>query len=155
MAKTFEEVQNILPKDAFVIMSVVLIATDVFILICCFIESLNIPLWVFGATSVIFAAIIVFCLSVKLRIFVENGVIHIRFLKRYAIPFGEIIDHKVGDIDVIRNYSGWGIKKVTFKNLICAGYDNGVSLKLTGRRVFTLSIGDPDTFASLLPPAQN
>ncbi|MDR1954510.1 MAG: hypothetical protein LBP82_00980 [Candidatus Methanoplasma sp.] len=155
MAKTFEETQDILPRGAFIIMSAVLIATDAFMLICHFIESLAVPLWMFAAASVVFGGIIIFCFTVKLKISVVDDAIHIRFLKRYNIPFGEVIDHKIGDIDVIRNYSGWGMKKVTFKNLICAGYDKGVSLKLTGRRVVTVSLGDPEKFASLLPPAQS
>ena len=149
--RTFEEVQNLLPKNAFVIMVIVLIATDVFILICHFIESIGTALWMFAATTVIFAAVIIICWLIKLRIRVENETITIRLIKRYTIPFGEVIDHKVGDVSIIRNFSGWGIKKVSFKNFICAGYDNGVSLKLTGRRVFTFSLSDPEGFVSLLP----
>ena len=155
MTKTFEEVQDIMPRNAFIIMSAVLIATDAFMLVCSFIESVGTPLWMSAAASVIFAGIILFCLFVKLRITVEDDVIAVRFLKRYVIPFGEVIDHKTGDVDIIRNYSGWGIKKVTFKNIICVGYDNGVSLKLTGRRVFTFSLADPERFSSLLPPPQS
>jgi hypothetical protein len=106
----------------------------------------------FAGTSIIFTAVILFCLIVKQRISIENGCIHAMFLKKYNIPFEEIIDHKIGDISVIRNYSGWGIKKVSFKNLICIGYDEGISLKLTGRRVITISLSEPEIFASLLPP---
>ena len=155
MTKVFEEVQDLMPRNAFVIMSAVLVATDAFMLICSFIGSVGTPLWMFAATSAVFAGIVLFCLLVKLRIAVEDGVVSVRFLKRYVIPFGDIIDHKTGDVDVIRNYSGWGIKKVTFKNIICAGYENGISLKLTGRRVFTFSLADPEAFSSLLPPPQS
>jgi hypothetical protein len=155
MTKTFEEVQDIMPKNAFAIMAAVLIATDAFMFACSFIGSIGTPLWMPTAASVIFAGVILFCLLVKLRVSVEDGVVTVRLLKRYVIPFGEIIDHKTGDVDVIRNYSGWGIKKVTFKNLICAGYDSGVSLKLAGRRVFTFSLADPEGFSSLLPPPQS
>ncbi|MDR1691165.1 MAG: hypothetical protein LBR42_04930 [Candidatus Methanoplasma sp.] len=151
MTKTFDEVQDIMPKNAFLIMAAVLIATDVFILLCYFIESVNTPIWKFAATTVIFAAMILFCFFVKLKISIEDDVIRLRFLKSYDIPFGDIIDYKTGDVDVIRNYSGWGIKKVTFKNLISIGYEQGISLKLTGRKVYTISIADPGHFASLLP----
>ena len=155
MTETFKETQDILPRDAFLIMAAVLIATDLFILACSFIESISTPLWMFISTSVIFAAIIVFLMLVKLRISVADGVITLRFLKQYVILFEDIIDNKVGDLDIIRNYSGWGIKKVTFKNLICVGYDRGISLKLTGRKVMTISLSDPEGFAALLPPPQS
>ena len=153
-AETFEEVQDIIPRNAYIIMALVLAATDIFILACHFIGPINTPLWMFAATSAIFGGTIVFCLTVKLSIRIEGGAIHIRFLKQYVIPLEEVIDYKTGDIGIIRNYSGWGMKKVVFKNLICVGYENGVSLKLTGRRVFTLSVLDPERFASLLPPRQ-
>ena len=151
MTKAFEEIQSILPKNAFIIMVIILAATDAFILICCLIEPLNTPFWMFAGTSITFAAIILVCSLIKLRISIEDETIKIRYLKGYTIPFKEIIDHKTGEISVMRNYSGWGIKKVTFKNLISVGYDQGVSLKLTGRRVFTISLSEPERFTSLLP----
>ncbi|MCL1811387.1 MAG: hypothetical protein FWG41_04120 [Methanomassiliicoccaceae archaeon] len=154
-ADTFEEVQDILPKNAFVILTAALLATVVFMLMCTFIESIGTPMWMFVSTSVIFAGVILFCFFVKLRVSIVNTTVHVRFLKKYDIPFDEIIDHKVGDISIIRNYSGWGIKKVTFKNLISVGYDRGVSLKLTGRKVVTISLSDPDRFVSMLPSPQS
>ena len=151
MANTFEEVQDLIPKSTFLILVAVLTATDVFILVCTFIESIGTPFWMFAATSVISVAIIIFCYFVKLRISVDNDVITIRFLKIYVIKFEDIIDYKLGDLDIMRNYSGWGIKKVSFKNLTCVGYDSGISLKLTGRKVITISLSEPEEFASLLP----
>ena len=149
---TFEEVQDILPRDVFMIMAFVLIATDVFILFSYFVLPVDIQSWMFVVTSVIFGAVILFCWLVKLRVRIENRTITVRFIKRHVISFEEVIDHKVGDISIIRNFSGWGIKKVSFKNFICVGYDAGVSLKLMGRRVVTVSLSDPESFASLLPP---
>jgi len=151
MTKTFEEVQDLIPRNSFLILTAVLVATAVFMTLCSFIEEIGTPIWTSVATAVIFAGIIIFCFVVKLRVIIEDNVISIRLLKRYDIKFEEIIDYKTGDISIIRNYSGWGIKKVTFKNLVCVGYDNGISLKVTGRRVFTISLTDPEAFASLLP----
>ena len=155
MAKTFEETQDLLPRNAFVMLTAVLVATDIFLLMCSFIGSIGTPIWMFYVSSIVFAAIILFCFFLKLRIWIEDDVIHIRFLKRYDIPFSDIIDYKTGDVDIIRNYSGWGIKKGTFKNLISIGYDRGVSLKLMGRRVITISVSDPDEFVALLPKPEN
>ena len=136
-------------------MASVLIATDVFILVCCFIESVMVPQWMFVLTSVIFGGVIVFFAALKLRVQIKDGVITVRFLKRYVIPFGEVLDHKVDDIDIVRNFSGWGLKKVTFKNCICAGYEKGIALKVTGRKVIAISLSDPERFASLLPAPQS
>jgi len=147
----FEEVQDLLPRNAFMMMAIILIATDAFILLWYFVGPESIPLWMFGVTTVIFGAVIIICWMVKLRIRIEENTISVGFLKQLVIPFEEVIDHKTGDIGIIRNYSGWGIKKVSFKNYICVGYDDGVSMKLTGRRVVTVSLSDPEVFASLLP----
>ncbi|AIZ56520.1 hypothetical protein Mpt1_c06340 [Candidatus Methanoplasma termitum] len=154
MTKTFEEVQDLIPKKEFFILTAVLISTSIFIFICTFVESLNMPVWAFPITTVTFAAIIIFCFFVKLKISIEGEVISIMFIKSYAIKFEEIIDYKVGDLNIMRNYSGWGIKKVTFRNLVCFGYDSGISLKLTGRKVMTISLSNPEQFASLLPVPQ-
>jgi len=155
MTKVFEEIQSILPKNTFMIMVIVFVATIAFILVCHFIEPVNTPLWMIAGTSICFAAVILYCILFKLRISIEDNTIHIGFIKRYTIPFDEIIDYKTGDLSVIRNYSGWGMKKVTFKNLICVGYDEGASLKLTGRRVITISLSDPEKFVACLPPRAN
>jgi len=136
-------------------MASVLIATDFFILACCFIESVMVPPWMFALTSVIFGGVIIFFAALKLRVQIKDSVVTVRFLKRYVIPFGEILDHKVDDIDVVRNFSGWGLKKVTIKNCICAGYEKGIALKVAGRKVIVISLSDPERFASLLPAPQS
>jgi len=147
----FEEVQDLLPRNAFMMMALVLIATDVFILFWYFVGPESLPMWMFPVTTVIFGAVILICWFVKLRIRIVENTIEVGFIKKLVIPFEQVIDHKTGDIGIIRNYSGWGIKKVSFKNYICVGYDDGVSMKLTGRRVVTVSLSDPEGFASLLP----
>jgi len=154
-AKAFEEVQDLMPKNVFLIMTAAFSATAVFMLVCHFIESVGTPLWMFAVTAVIFAALILFCFLVKLRVSIANGVIRIRFIKKYEVRLEEVIDYKIGDTGIVRNYSGWGIKKVTFKNFICLGYDRAISLKLLGKRVFTISLSDPEGFAALLPPASS
>ncbi|MDR3075406.1 MAG: hypothetical protein LBU30_05150 [Candidatus Methanoplasma sp.] len=143
-----------MPRNSLAIMASVLAATSLFILLCAFIESVKTPIWMFIATSVIFAAIMIFCLSAKIRISIEDEVLHIRFLRLHMIPLENIIDYKIGDLSIMRNYSGWGISKVTFKNIIAIGYERGISMKVSGRRVFTISLSDPEGFAGLLPPGE-
>jgi len=152
MATVFEEIEDIVPKNAFIALLAILVATSVFMLICTMVESIGTPMWMFVASTVLFLIMILACYFIKMKIRIEDDVIHIQLIKDHAIPFSEIIDHKIGDIDIIRNYSGWGFKNVKFKNYICAGYDRGVSLKIMGKRVITFSVSDPENFVSLLPP---
>jgi hypothetical protein len=147
----FEETESILPRVAFIALVAILIATDAFIGICTQIDEIGTDVWMFAVSTALFTIIILVFFFVKLRVSVDNSIITIRFIKKYEIPFTDIIDLKVGDIDIIRNYSGWGLKGVKFKNLICSGYERGISLKLLGKRVFTLSLNDPDALAALIP----
>jgi len=151
MTAVFEETENIIPKNAFIALVAILATTSVFMLICTVIESIDTPMWMFIVSTVLFSVMILACYFIKMRIRIEYDIIHIKLIKHHTIPFTEIIDYKIGDIDIIRNYSGWGFKNVKFKNFICAGYDRGVSLKIMGKRVITFSVSDPEGFVSLLP----
>ena len=150
MAPLYEETESILPRNAFIALASTLIATDIFILICTQIEEISTPFWMFTASTVIFAIPIIACYLVKLRISIDDDMIRLRLIKTYEIRLDEIIDYKIGDISIIRNYSGWGLKGVKFKNLICVGYDLGISFKIMGKRVVTISTSDPDAVASFL-----
>jgi hypothetical protein len=147
----FEEVQSVLPRIAFIALAAILIATDAFIGICTQIDTIGTEIWMFAVTSVLFVVIILAFFFIKLKVSVSDDIITIRFVKKYDIPFSDVIDSKIGDIDIIRNYSGWGLKGVKFKNLICAGYERGISLKLLGKRVFTISLSDPEALSALIP----
>jgi hypothetical protein len=151
MVAVFEEIEDIIPRNTFIALLAVFVATSVFMLICTMIESINTPIWMFVVTTVIFSVMTLACYFIKMKVRIEDDIVHIQLIKHHVIPFGDIIDHKIGDIDIIRNYSGWGFKNVKFKNMICAGYDEGVSLKVIGRMVITFSVSNPEHFVSLLP----
>jgi hypothetical protein len=154
MTTVFEETEDIIPKNAFIALVAILATTSIFMLICTVVESINTPMWMFIVSTVLFSVLILACYLIKMKIKIEDDVIHIQLIKHHTIPFTDIIDHKIGDIDIIRNYSGWGFKNVKFKNFICAGYDRGVSLKIMGKKVVTFSVSDPEAFVSLLPPRE-
>jgi len=153
MVPKYEETEFIIPRVAFYALLFIFISTDAFILIC---TQLNIGtyMWMFYVTTVIFAVIILIFYFIRLKIVIENDVITIKYLKKYIIPFSDIIDFKTGDVNIIKNYSGWGLKNIKFKNFICNGYENGISLKVVGRKVFTFSTSDPEGLAALLPKKQ-
>ncbi|MDR3205824.1 MAG: hypothetical protein LBT41_01815 [Candidatus Methanoplasma sp.] len=147
----FEEVHDVMPRASFIALVAILAATDAFILLCTAIDDIGTELWMFGSSTVIFAAVILACFFVKLKISVDNDEIRITLIKRYTYRTSDVIGFKIGDIDIIRNYSGWGMRGVKFKNFISAGYERGISLKLLGKRVVTFSLEDPEAFAALLP----
>ena len=55
-----------------------------------------------------------------------------------------------GDDDVTRNYSGWGIKKVKFRNYTAHGIEGAVTVKLAGRIVLTMTCIDRDALYDIL-----
>lgn len=148
MAATFEENQDLIPEIPLKILVLSLIACVAFIIIC---SALGLTAWwqsaAFAAVSV---AIIAVCLFVKVRITVDDANITVRRLRTYTVPLDHIIDVKKGDIDIMRNYSEWGIKKVKFRNYTVHGIEGAVSVKLLGRIVLTVTTARPDELYALL-----
>ncbi|MDR3282242.1 MAG: hypothetical protein LBS92_01340 [Candidatus Methanoplasma sp.] len=147
----FTEVHDVVPRTAFIALAATLTATDVFMLACTMVESIGTEMWMFVSSTVIFAAVVSACFFVKLKVSVDDQTILITLVKKYPYELSDVIGYKIGDVDVIRNYSGWGMKGVKFKNFISAGHEGGISLKLRGKRVVTISLDDPEAFAALLP----
>ncbi|MBQ8373347.1 MAG: hypothetical protein IJX35_03435, partial [Candidatus Methanomethylophilaceae archaeon] len=62
-----------------------------------------------------------------------------------------VIDRRVGEIAAIKSYDNWNLKGVKHRSYVAIGEDNGVAVKLTGKRVLVLSSVDPQSIAELLP----
>ena len=149
MAIQFEETQDLIPETPAKILLVCLAATLVF-MVACYIAGIIEELWQPALFAVITALAAVIILFVKLRIKVDEENITVGFVKMYTVPLAHVIDVKKGDIDVARNYSGWGIKKVKFRNYTTNGIDGAVTVKLAGRNVLTMTCKDPDTLYDIL-----
>jgi hypothetical protein len=63
----------------------------------------------------------------------------------------EIFDSRQGELALIRSYSAWDLKGVKHKAYMAVGDDLGVAMKLTGKRVVTVSVQDPEAMAKHLP----
>lgn len=148
MSAIFEETQDIIPEISFRILLIVLVATAVFSAICAALDI--IAYWALGIIVAVFAAITAVTYCVKIVIRIEDGRISVKMLKEYAVPLDYVIDVKKGDIDIMRNYSGWGIKKVKFKNFTAPGIDGAVSVKLMGRTILTVTTERPDELYGIL-----
>ena len=148
VAATFEEKQDLIPEIPLKIMVLSLIACVAFIIIC---SALGLTeWWQSAAFAAVSAAVIAVCLFVKVRITVDEANITVRRLRPYTVPLDHIIDVKKGDIDIMRNYSEWGIKKVKFRNYTVHGVEGAVSVKLLGRIVLTMTTARPDELYELL-----
>jgi len=150
MTAVFDEKVNLFPRDATAALVLVFVATDIFIAIC-MAAGIGVDAIEFSAITIVFAAVMMIAVFVKIRITVTDNVLTVRFLKSRRISFENILDKVSGDSDDMRNYIGWGIKNVKHTNLICPGYEDSVAVKLIGRRILTVSTSRPEELMSALP----
>lgn len=137
-----------MPRTPLLFLLFILIATEAFMVICCALDYT--PWWQAVVLAAAFLAVFAFCRFVKIKITVDEKNISFRMLNTYKVPLDNVIDVKKGDIDIMRNYSGWGIKKVKFKNYVSHGIDSAVSVKVTGRMVVTATTAHPDELYEIL-----
>ena len=142
--------EPVVPRNLAYVILAILVSTDAFLLVCTFIEEIDTPIWMFSASSIIFAIAIVAVLILRLKITIENDVLTVRIIKKIEIPFESIMDHRIGDIERIKNYSEWGFKDVKYYNFICLGIYRGVTLKLLGKRIVTVSLINPEGLMNLI-----
>ena len=106
--------------------------------------------WQVGIFAAVTAVCVFVCMFVKIRITVDDENLTVSVFKPYVVPLAHVIDVKKGDIDVTRNYSGWGIKKVKFRNYTAHGIEGAVTVKLAGRIVLTMTCIDRDALYDIL-----
>ena len=150
MAVQFEETLRYLDKESLTILLIALAATDVFALVAYavgWITEAWEPLVLIAVTAV--GALIGFVLRVSLK--VEDGDITVRFIRTLRYPQKRILDVKKGDIDVLRDYSGWGHgTRVRYRTIAVPGIDGAVSIKLGGKEVLTITTRRPDELYDLI-----
>ncbi len=149
MAIQFEETQDLIPETPLKILLACMGATVIF-MVACYAAGIITASWQPALMALIVGVAAVIVIFIKLRIVVDEENITVGFIRKYRVPLAHIIDVKKGDIDVARNYSGWGIKKVKFRNYTTNGIDGAVTIKLAGRNVLTMTCEDPDTLYDIL-----
>lgn len=150
MTAVYTEEQNILPKNAMMALVLIVVATDVFLLICTQL-GLGISLTMFGVITVAFIAVVLPFALIKLRITVDDEAITVNYIRKIVVKKEKVIGCKIGDIDILRNYSAGSVRNTKYKNYVCHGYDRGVSLKIEGKLVITFTSADPEAVAALFP----
>ncbi len=151
MAVQFEETHRYLDREPFIILLIALAATDVFILICYavgWVEELWMPLIVIAVSAVG----LLFGFFLRLTVIVNDEGFSVRFfIRTLRYPRKRILDVKKGDIDILRDYSGWGHgTKVRYRTYAVPGIDGAVSVKLGGKEVVTLTTERPDELFDII-----
>ncbi len=149
MAVDYEETELLFPRPAFIALAGTLIATDVFILLTIF-WNLGTNWAEFIFATILFAAVIFGCAVARIRIRIADGQLTIRQTRKLTIQLSEIRDWRTGDIDIIKNYAGYGFKKAKYKTYVCAGIDTAFSLK-AGRYVVTATSRHVEDIVKFFP----
>ena len=112
------------------------------------------PSWTIPASAVIFAVIIVVLLVMRLDLEVYGDRVEITYVfRRTVIEGSEVIDVRRGDLTEIRNYGNWNLKGVKHRSYSRIGDDEGVAMKLMGKRVVVVSTSEPEIVFGLIPRA--
>ena len=152
METLFFESRPILPRQLAYIVIAVFGATLAFTAVMQFASDIEFTPWALPVLAVAFVVIMVLCMVLKHAVSVtEEEIVILQGLRRIRIPMAEVFDHRVGELALIRNYSAWDMKGVKHRAYMAVGDENGVALKLTGKRVVVVSVQDPDAMAAYLP----
>ncbi len=152
MDPKYQEKRPILPLQLTYVLTAVLVATVAFMVFSRFVLDTAMPTWAIPVVALVFAIIIVGCFTLKFSVVITEDAIDVQYaVKKLHIPMDEVIDRRVGEIAAIKSYDNWNLKGVKHRSYVAIGEDDGVALKLTGKRVLVLSSVDPQSIAELLP----
>jgi hypothetical protein len=142
----------ILPKNLAIILSLVLVVTWLSIVVTKYVYYSGIQDSVIIGVGIVVAIAIVLAFILKFNITVYPDRIEMMYIVRTtSIPKEQIIDTRVGELNIIKNYSNWTLKGVSYHTYTAIGEEMGIGLKVTGKRVYFLSSKDPQAIADLLP----
>ena len=151
MAVQFEETHRYLDKESFTILLIALAATDVFVLICFAVGWME-EAWMPASVIAVSAVGLFFAFFLRLTVVVEDGELRVTFfIRTRKYPQKRILDVKKGDIDILRDYSGWGHgTKIRYRTYAVPGIDDSVSVKLGGKEVLTVTTERMDELFDLI-----
>lgn len=148
----FEESTPLLPRKLTYITAALLGATLVFMVVMDLTGGTSMPLWMVEVSAVLFAAIVVFLWIARMTVTVTSDGVSVSYIfRRMTFPRDDILDKRRGELSEIRHYSNWSLKGVKHNAYTRIGEDNGVALKLKGKRVVVLSSADPENLFETVP----
>ena len=155
MEPSYQESRMLLPKNLAILLAAMLIITWVAMLVTKLFYYQGMSMTAILICGVFFAACVLICFGARFTTTVYDDRIEIFYIvKKTVIPKSEIITTRVGELNIIKNYSDWTLKGVKYKTYAAAGEEMGIGLKVTGKRVFHLSSKDPEAIAALLPKGE-
>lgn len=154
MEPLYRESRPILPRNLAYLAAAVLIATLAFMVFSQYVLDTQMPSWTIPASAIIFVIIIVVLLVLRLDLEVYEDRVEITYVFRRTVVRGEeVIDVRKGDLTEIRNYGNWNLKGVKHRSFSRVGDDEGVAMKLMGKRVVVVSTSEPEKVFGLIPRA--
>ena len=155
MDPLYRESRPILPRNLAYLVAVVLIATLAFMVFSQYVLDTRMPSWTIPVSAVLFIVIIAVVLILRMDVVIHPDRVEIVYaFRRTVIGRDEIIDVRRGDLTEIRNYGGWNLKGVRHRTFSRIGDDDGVALKITGKRVVVFSTEDPEHVFGLIPRSE-
>ena len=155
MDPLYRESRPILPRNLAYLVAVVLIATLAFMVFSQYVLDTRMPSWTIPVSAVLFVVIIAVVLILRMDVVIHPDRVEIFYaFRRTVIGRDEIIDVRRGDLTEIRNYGGWNLKGVRHRTFSRIGDDDGVALKITGKRVVVFSTDDPEHVFGLIPRSE-
>ena len=152
MDPLYRESRPILPRNLAYLAAAVLIATLAFMVFSQYVLETAMPSWTIPVSAVVFIVIIVVMLVLRMDFEVYPDRVEIVYaFRRMVIDRSEVIDVRSGDLTEIRSYGNWNLKGVKHKLYSRVGDDDGVAMKLMGKRVVVVSTADPETVFPLIP----
>ncbi len=148
----YSEKSPVMPRLLTYILIAVLASTLGCMAFQTYVMDSNIPGWTIIVSAAIFAVIVLMAWIMELDVMVDGSKVEVRHMfKTYIYLKDEILDKKHGELSDIKNYSPWNLKGVKHKTFVRIGDDEGVAIKLKGKRVIVISSKDHETLFASIP----
>lgn len=152
MEVLYRESRPILPRPLLYLTILVSVAMLAFMAVSKYILNTDMPDWMIPVTAVLLAIIVAFCAIIRFDLEVTDE--HVKIVhtfRKVIIPMDQIIDSRMGETAKIRNYGGYNLKGVKHSFYSAIGEEEGVAMKITGKRVVVVSCIEPESVYRLLP----
>lgn len=152
MEPLYRESRPLLPRNLTYLVAVVLVATLAFMAYSQYAMGTEMASWMLPLSVVIFAIVIIILLVLRLDFEVYDDRVEITYLfRKTTIQGREVMDVRKGDLTEIKSYGGWNLKGVKHRTYSRIGDDEGVAMKLLGKRVVVVSTSDSERVFPLIP----
>lgn len=154
MEPLYRESRPILPRNLTYLVAVVLVATLAFMVFSEYVLNTEMASWMIPVSAVVFVIVIVilYILRMDVEVYPDKVVIKHAF-RTIEVRREEVIEVRHGELTEIRNYGNWNLKGVKHRAYTRVGDDDGVAMKLMGKRVVVFSASDADSAAAVVPTA--